>query len=155
MATERENGRGAALCGADCAGCPHREKCRGCAGTGGRPFGGSCVAAERIRRDGADAFRAWKEKAAGEVNALGIPGLIVEDFALLPGFFVNLEYPLPSGQRVRLLEDGKIYLGCQVERPGNDRCYGLVLDEDFLLVCEYGCGGADPRLLLYRSRRGG
>ena len=30
--------------------------------------------------------------------------------------------------------------------------YGMVGCEDFLLVCEYGDLGADPRLILYKKR---
>lgn len=25
-------------------------------------------------------------------------------------------------------------------------------DEDYLLVCEYGCGGADPQIVVYKRR---
>ena len=45
-----------------------------------------------------------------------------------------------------------MYWGCQVERPGCERCCGLVADDGFVLVCEYGCGGRDPELLLYKKR---
>ena len=55
---------------------------------------------------------------------------------------------------VELLRDGEIYLGCQVERPGSERCYGLAANGEHLVVCEYGCGGADPQLVLYKRRQG-
>lgn len=71
---------------------------------------------------------------------------------LLNGFFVNLKYPLANGQTVKLLEDQKVYLGNQIEIPGSDKCYGVVAEERFLLVCEYGCNGADPELVLYKRR---
>ena len=70
----------------------------------------------------------------------------------LNGFYVNLEYPLPNGQSVKLLEDKKVYLGNQIEIPGSCRCYGIVADEKYLLVCEYGCGGADPQIVVYKRR---
>ena len=30
-------------CGLDCAQCPAVDSCPGCAATGGKPFGGTCV----------------------------------------------------------------------------------------------------------------
>ena len=34
------------ICGANCEKCSFQDSCRGCAATCGRPFGGTCVAAE-------------------------------------------------------------------------------------------------------------
>lgn len=68
------------------------------------------------------------------------------------GYVVNLEYPLPNGQSVILLEDDKVYLGNQVEMPGSDKCYGGVADDAYLLVCEYGCGGTEPEIIMYKKR---
>ena len=82
-----------------------------------------------------------------EFNALGIPGMskITELYALV-GNFVNLEYPLPSGQTVKFLDNNSMYLGSQVERElRKGRCYGL-------LVCEYGENGADPEIVVYKRR---
>lgn len=87
-----------------------------------------------------------------EFNALGIKDLTITDLNLLKGSYVNLEYPLPNGQSVKLLEDDKVYLGNQIERTDSERCYGIVADEQYLLVCEYGCGGADPEIILYKKR---
>lgn len=70
----------------------------------------------------------------------------------LSGAYVNLEYPLSDGKKIKLLDDTKIYLGCQLEKPSDDRCYGLVADNSYLLVCEYGCSGADPEIVLYKKR---
>ena len=61
--------------------------------------------------------------------------------------------PLPNGQPVKLLEDNKVYLGNQIELPGSGRCYGNEADEKYLLVCEYGCGGADPQIVGYQRRQ--
>jgi len=71
----------------------------------------------------------------------------------LAGSFVNLEYPVTEGRTVRLLDDRRIYLGFQLEKPGTDRCFGLVADEKYLLVCEYGFEGSDPEILVYRRRK--
>ena len=43
-------------------------------------------------------------------------------------------------------------LGNQIEIPGSDRCYGLAADDRMLLVCEYGCGGENPEIILYKKR---
>lgn len=86
------------------------------------------------------------------LHALGIKDLEVKDLNLLNGFYVNLEYPLPNGQSVKFLEDNNVYWGNQIEIPGSDRCYGIVADDNYLLVCEYGCGGTEPEIILYRKR---
>lgn len=70
----------------------------------------------------------------------------------LAGSYINLSYPLPNGQSVKLLEDDKIYLGSQLEQKCGGRCYGLAADEDHLLVCAYGEGGSDPEIILYKKR---
>lgn len=59
---------------------------------------------------------------------------------------------LCDGKLVGLLDDTKVYLGYQVEKQGSDRCYGLVADQQYLLVCEYGCNGADAEIVVYKRR---
>lgn len=141
------------ICGSDCCEkCGRRSDCGGCAATGGRPFGGNCIAAERIRSGGQTALEELKEALISEINALGIDALRVDDLNLLNGFYVNLEYPLANGAAVKFLEDNNIYFGNQIERPGRERCYGVVADEHMILVCEYGCMGSDPVLLCYKKR---
>ncbi|HJD21953.1 MAG TPA: DUF3795 domain-containing protein [Candidatus Gemmiger faecigallinarum] len=140
-------------CGADCCGdCPRKADCGGCEAADGRPFGGRCIAAECARRGGAGELARAKQALIDEFNALGIPQLRVSDLNLLNGFYVNLEYPLPNGGTVKLLNDADIYWGNQIERPGNDRCYGIVGDDRHLLVCEYSCNGSDPEILVYQKR---
>lgn len=98
------------------------------------------------------ALQDLKEILIEEFNELGIEDLYVSNLNLLKGSFVNLEYKLANGQSVKLLEDDKMYLGNQIERPGNERCYGIVADEKNLLVCEYGCEGADAEIVVYKRR---
>lgn len=43
--------------------------------------------------------------------------------------------------------------GQQVCKKNSDRCYGLTADENFLLVCEYGEGGSDPQIVVYKRRK--
>ncbi len=146
------------ICGADCAQCTMGGACGGCAETGGRPFGGACLVAEcclsggRTRCADCGPCR-LKEALAAEFNALRIPDMgEVTDLNALTGSYINLTYTLPSGQAVRLLDDKQIYLGNQLHKRGSDRCYGLAAGRDFLLVCEYGEGGADAEIVLYKRR---
>lgn len=97
-------------------------------------------------------LEAFKERLINEFNTLlqneGLPK--VEDLNLLPGEFVNLEYTLPSGEKVKFLDDNKTYLGSQLE--GETKCYGIVADVDFLLVCTYEENGENPKLVTYKKR---
>lgn len=141
------------ICGmACCEECSRKEACGGCRKVDGHPFGGTCVAAECIKREGLEAFSRMKAGLIAEFNALDVPGLAITELHLLNGFFVNLEYRLANEQSVKLLNDNDVYLGNQVEIPGSDRCYGLAADGEHLLVCEYGCGGADPEIVVYKRR---
>jgi hypothetical protein len=134
-------------CGSNCCeNCSRFSECGGCEKCAGHPFGGSCVAERNTD------FPKLKQKLIEEINALGIGGLTVDDMNLLTGAFVNLEYPLPNGATVRFLKDKDIYLANQIERQDSERCYGVVADETFILVCEYGCNGADPEIILYKHR---
>ena len=143
----------ASICGVDCCSeCNRRKECGGCVETNGRPFGGKCVAANCIKSGGLEEFPRVKETLIEEINGLGIENLQVEDLNLLNGFYINLEYLLANGQSVKLLEDKNIYWGNQIEIPGSDRCFGIAADENYLLVCEYGCGGSEPKIILYKKR---
>ncbi len=141
------------LCGlACCDECHKKNDCGGCVKTDGHPFGGTCVAAECVKRGGLEELQKMKETLIEEFNALGVQSLQVKDLNLLNGFYVNLEYTLANGQSVKLLEDGRVYWGNQIEIPGSDRCYGIVADDNYLLVCEYGCNGAKPQIIVYKKR---
>ena len=141
------------ICGIDCTGCRWKEHCKGCLETNGSPFGGQCVAAQCYKTGGENDFLAYKNQLIEEFNALGIDDMPpITDLCPLIGAYVNLEYVLPNGEKMKLLDDSKIYLGYQVEKLSSDRCYGLVADQDYLLVCEYGCNGAEPRIILYKKR---
>ncbi len=134
-------------CGEDyCKECDRLLACGGCEQCLGHPFGGSCVA-ERNRD-----FPFLKSRLIDEINAFGIEGLAVTDLNLLTGSYVNLPYPLANGSMVQFLKDNDIYLGNQVEQADSDRCYGVVANEDFILICEYGCNGSDPEIVLYKRR---
>ena len=142
------------ICGAKCDHCSFQGQCRGCGATCGSPFGGKCAAAEYIKANGREKYAGFKAALLREVNSLLKACLLPEAAALheLPGFFVNLAYPLPGGESVKFLEDKNIYLGAQVDPGEGGRCVGAVADQGFILLCSYGEGGADPELIAYRKR---
>lgn len=147
------------ICGADCQNCAYGQNagCKGCKASGACPFGKKCFIAKYIELGGTDSFNALKTHLINEFNALQIEGMpTVTELYALNGAFVNLEYPLPNGKTVKLLDDSDIYLGTQVECLFCDdttpRCFGLVAGMDFLLVCEYGINCADPQIVVYKRR---
>ena len=89
-----------------------------------------------------------------EINGLHIEGLPkIERLNALVGKYVNLEYRLPSGMRVKFLDDQTTYLGNQIESEfGGDRCFGILASMDFIMVCTYEKDGANPELVLYKKR---
>ena len=99
-------------------------------------------------------FEAFKKTLVDEINALRIEGMPkVTKLSALVGQYVNLEYPLPTGAKVRFLNDETTYLGTQLESEAEEgRCFGVVANADFILICTYGQDGVDPKLVLYRSR---
>ena len=142
------------ICGASCEGCRSKDTCPGCEATGGRPFGGTCVAAEYIKAGGRSRYAAFKKDLLGEINSLlrdvGIPE--AEALYELPGCFVNLAYPLPGGQKERFLDDTKVYLGSQVALADTGIFCGVVADTDFILISRYCADGTEPELVAYRKR---
>ena len=99
-------------------------------------------------------FEEFKNKLINEINSLEIEGMPkIEWLNPLEGNFVNLEYPLPGGTSAKFLDDGTTYLGTQLEPEfGGDRCFGVLANMDFILICTYGENGADPELVLYKKR---
>ena len=99
-------------------------------------------------------FAAFKKQLIAEINDLHIEGLPkVEKLNALVGKYVNLEYRLPNGASVKFLNDGTTYLGNQLESQfGGERCFGVLANMDFILICTYGKDGADPELVLYKKR---
>ena len=97
-------------------------------------------------------FEELKKQLITEINNLKIEGMPkLERLNALVGSYVNLAYPLPSGARVKFLDDNATYLGNQLE--GNEKhCFGILANADFILVCAYGCEGENPELLLYKKR---
>lgn len=144
-----------AICGANCAECPSREGCPGCAATKGCPFGKQCFVAKYILTGGMEHYQAFKKGLIGEINDLKIEGMEeVTELYPLVGSFVNLEYPIPSGA-VRFLKNDEMYLGAQVRNlfdESGKTCFGVVAREHFILVCTYEENGANPELVIYKRR---
>lgn len=99
-------------------------------------------------------FEQFKQKLIDEINDLHIEGMPkVEKLNALVGRYVNMEFPLPNGSSVKFLDDDKTYLGNQLECEfGGDRCFGILADMSFMLVCTYEKDGTNPELVLYKKR---
>lgn len=145
----------ASICGANCAECPSKEVCPGCAATNGCPFGKQCFVARYILTGGMDHYQAFKKGLIEEINGLNMDGMErVTKLYPLVGSYVNLEYPIPSGT-VRFLKDDEMYLGAQVKNlfdESGKTCFGVIVRENFILICTYEENGANPELVLYKHR---
>ena len=145
------------ICGANCMECElYNNKCRGCEETNGCPFTKKCWIANYIDVGGKENFEIFKKQLIDEFNNLNIEGMSkVEDLYPLHGSFVNLEYTLPNNKKVKYLNDEEIYLGNQIECEFDDeikKCFGLVSNMNFLLVCEYEENGENPEIIIYKRR---
>lgn len=108
-----------------------------------------------IKIGGVEKFDEFKNKIIEEINSLlcieGLPK--VENLNVLSGSFVNLEYRLPNGEKVKFLDDKASYLGSQLECEfGGDRCFGIAANMDFILICSYEKEGENPELIMYKKR---
>ena len=147
------------ICGADCNNCGYGKSnnCKGCIKTNGCPFDKQCFIAKYILTGGTKSFEAFKNQLIDEINSLDILGMPkINELNPLNGTFVNLNYPLPNGKNIQFLNDNEIYLGNQVESEFNNgeiiRCFGILANMNFILICEYGPNGDNPELILYKKR---
>ena len=99
-------------------------------------------------------FEAFKQRLIEEINDLHVEGMPkLERLNALVGSYVNLEYRLPGGQKVKFLDDSATYLGNQLPSEfGGDRCFGVLANMEFILICTYEAEGANPELVLYKKR---
>ena len=99
-------------------------------------------------------FEEFKQQLIKEINELHIEGLPeVKKLNALVGKYVNLEYTLPNGRKVKFLDDRKTYLGNQLELEFcGERCFGVLAGMDFIMICTYEVGGVNPELVLYKKR---
>lgn len=107
---------------------------------------------EELSDDGQ--FDAFKQKVIEEINQLHIEGMPkVERLNALVGKYVNLEYRLPNGMKAKFLNDQTTYLGNQMPSEfGGERCFGILANMDFILICTYEKDGENPELVLYKKR---
>ncbi|MBQ8787594.1 MAG: DUF3795 domain-containing protein [Oscillospiraceae bacterium] len=135
------------LCGVDCTNCQWNAGCKGCSDE-------KCFIARYIKLDGKEKYEEFKQTLIDEFNGLAIPGMSeITGLYPLVGNYVNLEYALPNGQKVKFLDNNSMYLGNQVEcEIGEGRCFGLIAGMDFLLVAEYGENCSDVELIMYKRR---
>ena len=102
---------------------------------------------------GKEKLEEFKRQLIDELNTLlnfeGLPK--VEKLNVLPGEFVNMEYTLPNGEKVKFLDDKQTYLGSQLESDFGI-CFGIVANMDFLLICSYEENGENPKLVIYKKR---
>lgn len=99
-------------------------------------------------------FEEFKQILIDEINDLKIEGMPeLKSLNALVGSFVNLEYRLPCGNKVKFLDDNVTYLGNQLQCEfGGDTCFGVVANMDFILVCTYEENGENPELVIYKKR---
>lgn len=141
------------ICGIPCGECFMKDKCKGCAATGGKPFGGDCLSAECYKKGGKKAFEEYKVQVINEFNSLSITEIPeITELTMLCGFVVNVEYSFPDGSKAKLFKDNNIYLGALIPKAGTDRFYGFTADGEHLLVCESGSKGENPEIIIYKKR---
>ena len=100
---------------------------------------------------GEDELCRFKKKLLAAFNALDIPDMEeVTELNALKGSFANIEYSLPNGQIVKFWDDNKIYFGNQLQKKGSDRCYGIMADEEYLMVSEFSGYGKDAEIIVFR-----
>lgn len=110
---------------------------------------------KRYREIGGDgAIEKLKSILIDEINALNIEGMPkLTKLNALVGSYVNLKYRLPNGAEVKFLNDNATYLGNQLEcQFGGNRCFGVLANNEFILVCTYEENGENPELVLYKKR---
>lgn len=102
---------------------------------------------------GNKAFEQFKKQLIDEINALNIDGMPqLQKLNALVGSYINLEYRLPNGKKVKYLDDNATYLGNQLESEFGGRCFGIAANMEFILVCTYEENGENPELIVYKKR---
>ena len=144
------------ICGVNCDECKIKDKCKGCANTNGHPWGGDCILAEFCydkNGNTKEKITEYKNNLLKEIYGLKL-GFIskIEELYPLNGIFVNLEYELPNGEKIKLLKDNNIYLGTQLPKKNSAGYYGIVADNDYILVSEYDNNYQNAKIIIYKHR---
>ena len=103
---------------------------------------------------GEEKLEEFKKRLIDEFNGLNVEGMPkVDALNVLSGSFINLEYTLPNGEKVKFLDDNATYFGNQLACLfGGERCFGIAANMEFLLVCTYAENGENPELVIYKKR---
>lgn len=135
----------------ECDGLFNEEYCKWCYADGEYTLD---VWKRYVELGGKERLEEFKEQLIYEFNTLlNIEGLPkVKDLNVLSGEFINMEYTLPNGEKVKFLDDRQTYLGSQLESEFGGRCFGIAANMDFLLVCSYEENGENPELVIYKKR---
>ena len=147
------------ICGINCDECSllQNKKCQGCNKMKGCFGKKKCWIYQYIEVGGKKNYDLLKKEIIDEFNTLHIDGMpkVTELYPLF-GEMVNLDYPLPNGKKEKILCDDEMYLGNQLECEFNDdkikKCFGLVANMTFLLICEYEENGLNPEIIVYKKR---
>ena len=140
------------ICGAKCDECElfKNKKCKGCISKCKK-----CWIANYIDIGGKKEYDNFKKQLIDEINSLKVDGLPkITELNELNGSFVNLEYMLPNGKKVKFLNDNELYLGNQVicestNEDGPTNCFGVIANMNFILVCEFS---NIPEIIIYKRR---
>ncbi|MBP5598270.1 MAG: helix-turn-helix domain-containing protein [Pseudobutyrivibrio sp.] len=98
-----------------------------------------------------DTFKAQLVKEINELQIEGMPKL--EKLNALVGKYVNIEYPLSNGTKLKFLDDNTTYLGNQLESEIVDGLFfGVIANMDFILIATYEKDVQNPELILYKKR---
>lgn len=144
------------ICGVNCDECGIKDKCKGCVETNGHPWGGDCILAEFCYDSNGhtkEKIIAYKKDLIKEINDLGLNFIgEVKELYPLNGMFVNLEYKLPNNEKIKLLKDNNIYLGTQLSKNDNSGYYGIVADNNYILISEYDKDYQKAEIIIYKQR---
>ena len=145
------------ICGVNCDDCKIKDKCKGCASTNGHPWGGNCVLAEFCYDKNGhtkEKIIAYKKELIKEIDSLNLEFIPkIEELYPLNGIFVNIEYELHNREKIKLLKDNDVYLGTQLHKKDNSGYYGIVADNDYILVSEYDNNYQHAKVIVYKQRK--
>ena len=145
------------ICDVNCDECKIKDKCKGCVNTNGHPWGGNCVLAEFCYDKNGhtkEKIVEYKKELIKEIDSLNLEFISkIEELYPLNGIFVNIEYELQTGEKIKLLKDNDIYLGTQLHKNDNSGYYGIVADNDYILISEYDNNYQNAKIIVYKQRK--
>lgn len=117
-------------------------------------FVGTCIAEKFLSMGGNKNYSEFKSKLVSEINfylkAEKIPE--ISELFEIPGEYINLKYPLESGEKTAFLRNDTVFFGNRIEFADLGVCFGAESFAGFILICSCGRDGSDPELILYKRR---